>query len=92
MDPRGEMNIPGPHIVNPVADLFVVGDSWFGSVKTAVKLWNVNGLYSNMLVKTAHKDYPRVLLREKKIERGEWVSAVGTIDDTPLMATKFLDL
>ena len=35
----------------------VVGDSWFGSVKTAVQLMH-KGLYSNLLVKTAHKNYP----------------------------------
>ena len=70
----------------------VVGDSWFGSVKTCVKLMNINGLYSNMLVKTAHKQYPRVLLRESKVERGEWVSATAEIENVKLMATRFLDL
>ena len=70
----------------------VVGDSWFGSVKTCLKLYNVNGLYSNMLVKTAHKRYPRFMLRETKLERGEWTSAVAEIDGLKIMATRFLDL
>ena len=70
----------------------VVGDSWFVSVKTCVELWNINGLYSNLLVKTAHKKYPRKLLRESNIERGQWVCATAEIDGVKLMATCFLDL
>ena len=34
----------------------VYGDSWFGSVKTVIELMNQNGLYGNMIVKTAHKN------------------------------------
>ena len=70
----------------------VVGDSWFGSFKTCVELWNISGLYSNLLVKTAHKKYPRKLLRESDIERGQWVCATAEIDGVKLMATCFLDL
>ena len=70
----------------------VVGDSLFGSVKTCVELWNINGLYSNLLVKTAHKKYPRKILRESDIERGQWVCATAEIDGVKLMATCFLDL
>ena len=70
----------------------VVGDSWFGSIKTGVELWNINGLYSNLLVKTAHKKYPRMLLQESDIERGQWVCATAEIDGVKLMATRFLDL
>ena len=57
-----------------------------------MKLWSVNGLRSIFLVKTAHKDYPRFLLRQTKIERGEWVSATAEIDGQKLLAVRFLDL
>ena len=70
----------------------LVGDSWFGSIKTCVELWNINGLYSNLLVKTAHKKYPIKLLRESDIERGQWVCATAEIDGVKLMTTCFLDL
>ena len=42
----------------------VVGDSWFGSVKTCIQLLKLNGLYFIGLVKTAHKGYPKEKLRE----------------------------
>ena len=70
----------------------VIGDSWFGSLKTCRQLYEINGLYSNMLVKTAHKGYPRVLLRQQEIERGVWVSATAEVGDLKVMATRFLDL
>ena len=47
----------------------VIADSWFGSVKSAVELLK-NGLYSIMLVKTAHKQFPRCLLGQSTLERG----------------------
>ena len=55
-------------------------------------MFTINGLYSNMLVKTAHKVYPRFMLRETELQRGEWTSALGEIDGVKLMATRFLDL
>ena len=70
----------------------VVGDSWFGSVKSCVELWNNNGLYSIMLVKTAHKKYPQELLWGSNIERGQWVCATSEFDGVKVMATRFLDL
>ena len=36
----------------------MIADSWFGSVKSAVQLYEQNGLYSIMLMLTAHKSYP----------------------------------
>ena len=42
----------------------VIGDSWFGSVKSAINLMKINGVYSILLVKTAHKLYTRALLAE----------------------------
>ena len=70
----------------------VIGDSWFGSLKTCLELHKTNGLYSNMLVKTAHKNFPRGMLREKKLARGEWTSALAEIDDLKVTATRFMDL
>ena len=69
----------------------VVGDSSFGSVKTAVQLMH-KGLYSNLLVKTAHKNYPRAQLGEIALERGEWNSATAEVEDVDLLAVKFMDL
>ena len=57
-----------------------------------MELWNINVLYSNLLVKTAHKKYPRKLLQESDIERGQWVCATAEIDGVKLMTTCFLDL
>lgn len=68
----------------------MIADSWFGSVKSAIKLYNINGLYSNMLVKTAHVNYPRFLLGTPK--RGSWNSATAEIDGVELLAVKFMDL
>ena len=39
----------------------VVGDSWFGSIKTVSELLK-KGIFSIMLVKTAYKHYPKALL------------------------------
>ena len=46
----------------------VIADSWFGSVKCAVALMK-RCLYSIMLVKTAHKDYPRQLMAQSTLEK-----------------------
>lgn len=70
----------------------VVGDSWFGSVKSAVQLMRKHGLYSILLVKTAHKLYPKEMLNERKIERGEWNVASAVLDDMKLVAVRFKDL
>ena len=69
----------------------VIGDSWFGSVKTAVCLHKV-GLYAIFLVKTAHKLYPLEKLAETSLERGEWVGLHAEVDGVPLQAVNFLDL
>ena len=69
----------------------VIADSWFGSVKTAVQLWNINGLHSNLIVKTAHKLYPKDTIAGQ-LNRGEWKSVVATIEDVPLLAVRFMDL
>ena len=69
--------------------------AWKGTgrvVKSAINLMKINGLYSILLVKTAHKLYPRALLAERELARGEWVSATATIEDVNLIATKFVDL
>ena len=60
----------------------IVADSWFGSVKSAVQL-AARGLFSTLMVKTAHKNFPKALLNESSptLERGKWVSAMGLIPD-----------
>ena len=70
----------------------IIGDSWFGSVKTSSSLINENGLHSIRLVKTAHKNFPSSLLKETDIERGEWKSASGEYEGVPLLAVRFKDL
>ena len=45
-----------------------------------------------MLVKTAHKDFPRELLAESRLERGEWTSLTSEKDDVKLQACRFRDL
>lgn len=70
----------------------IIGDSWFGSVKSCVQLYNINGLHSIMLVKTAHKKFPRFMLRDTTISRGEWVSATTEVDGVKLLAVRFVDL
>ena len=52
-----------------------LGDSWFGSVKTCKELLE-RGVFSVLLVKTAHKNYPKLLLHERDLARGEWESAI----------------
>ena len=70
----------------------IVGNPWFSSVKTCVKLNKINGLYSNMLIKTTHKNYPRLMLREKELEWGQWTLALAEIDGLKIITTRFLDL
>ena len=68
----------------------VISDSWFGSVNSVIELMNRNGLYSILLVKTAHKNYPRRYLREVPVaERGQWASTTGTMKDVKMMAVLF---
>ena len=47
-----------------------IAGSWFSSVKCASQLMK-RGFYCIMLVKTAHKDFPRQLLGTKKLECGD---------------------
>ena len=70
----------------------VVADSWFDSVKSAVEL-RKHGLFSIMLVKTAHKNFPLTLLGEACLQTGEWQSCTTEmIDGTNLQAVRFVDL
>ena len=48
----------------------VIVESWFGSVKCASELMR-RGLYSIMLLKTAHKDFAHQLLGEEPLQRGQ---------------------
>lgn len=69
----------------------VVGDSWFGSVKTAVELMN-RGLFFMGMVKTAHRNYP---LQESRQEcppnKGSFVSATAEINGVDLLALSWRD-
>ena len=57
----------------------IVADSWFGSPKTAIALMK-RGLYCNMLVKTAHKGFPRELLNQTDLSRGEWAACAADVE------------
>lgn len=70
----------------------IMADSWFGSVKSVIALMKEHGLYSIMLVKTAHKEFPRELLSEKELQRGEWISFSRNVDDVAVQAVSFMDL
>ena len=72
----------------------LIADSWFGSVKTAVQLLE-RGLHIIMVVKTAHRGFPRQLLGEATLERGQWVAYTTTQDGehgANLQACRFQDL
>ena len=45
-----------------------------------------------MLVKTVHKQFPRQLLGENHLERGDWVAYTATIDEVKVQACCFRDL
>lgn len=49
-------------------------------MKRVVGLLN-KGLYSIMLVKTKHKNFPRGLLGQNTLKRGQWVAYTATVDD-----------
>ena len=69
----------------------VIGDSWFGSVKTACHL-RKEGLHSILIVKTAHKEFPVDLLNSHTLKQGQWVSYTRNVDGTNIMATSYMDL
>lgn len=67
----------------------VYGDSWFGSVKTCKELMDV-GLYSTLIVKTAHVNFPRELLhRQGQINVGEHKSCLN--EEQGIVAVRYLD-
>ena len=57
----------------------IVADSWFGSLKNAIALMK-RGLYCNRLVKTAHKGFPRELLNQTDLSRGEWAAYAADVE------------
>ena len=69
----------------------IIGDSWFGSVKCATELLK-RGLFSIMLMKTTHNDFPKDLLGESDLERGEWIACSTEINGAKLQACRFRDL
>ena len=70
----------------------IVGDSLFSSVNAAMQLMNINGLQSILLVKTTHKKYPKIILHEKFLERGQRNLTSGKVDGVNLQAVLFKDL
>ncbi len=48
----------------------VIGDSYFGSLKTAIALRS-KGLYFIGCVKTGHKGFPKFRLKEHLVSRGD---------------------
>lgn len=69
----------------------VVGDSWFGSVKTAFEL-HQRGLFFMGMVKTATKKYPIKEARTRCPQgKGEFVSATTTIDSVKLTCLAWRD-
>ena len=67
----------------------VIADSGFGSVKMATALKQF-GLYSIMIVETAHRRFPREALDSH--ETGKWVAYNATFDDVKLQAVSFQDI
>ena len=51
------------------------------------KLPKVNGLYSNMLIKTADKEHLQLTLGEKELEQGQWTLALAEIDGMKIMGS-----
>ena len=68
----------------------IIADSWFGSVKSASELMR-QGLYSIMLVKTTHKDFPHQPLGEEPLQHGEWKAYTTNKDGVKLQACRFHD-
>ena len=67
----------------------VYADSWFGSVKTCLEL-KKRGLHSTVVVKTAHKFYPKLLLQDKgDLAVGEHHSML--LKDSELLAVQYRD-
>ena len=66
----------------------IVADAWFGSLKTAIALIK-HGLYCNMLVKTAHKGFPRELLNQTCLSRGEWAAYAADVEGVRVQVNNF---
>jgi len=50
----------------------VIGDAWFGSVRTVEELRD-KGLYSIMCIKNGSAGYPRALIKGQMQQRGDQV-------------------
>ena len=75
----------------------IVGDSWFGSVKSACALKCELGLDSVLMVKTSHKRFPKQYLDGKKnFSDLNWVSVSSEYktngQTVNIMATRSKDL
>ena len=71
----------------------VVGDSWYGSVKSPKELFQKNELFSTALVKTEYKHYLKELLQQNiLLNHGEWSAVSRNIDGIKMIAVLFKDL
>lgn len=69
----------------------VVGDSWFGSVKTSVEL-HKRGLHFLGMVKTAYRNYPiKQSVLRCPIDKGNFVSAIAKSEDVDLICVAWRD-
>ena len=71
--------------------IIVIADSWIESVKTAISLKEC-GLYSAMLVKRAHRQFPKEVHDSHDLLVGEWVAYTANLDGVELQAVSFQDL
>ena len=69
----------------------VIADSWFENVKITIALKEC-GLYSVVLVKTAHRRFPRESLDSHDLAVGEWVAYTANLDGVELQAVSLQDL
>jgi hypothetical protein len=70
----------------------MVADSAFASVKSAVMLKRMNGLYFLGLVKTAYREFPKKWMNEANIDaRGDFVALTAEKDSIQLKAVAWND-
>ncbi|KAJ3659781.1 hypothetical protein Zmor_011453 [Zophobas morio] len=69
----------------------IIGDAWFGSVKTTVEL-RKRGLYFLGIVKVATTNYPSKIIKSKcPEEKGRYATATAEINNTKLIALAWRD-
>ena len=69
----------------------LIGDAWFGSVKCAVALKSILGVYSVLNVKGNSKLMPLRELREACSERGDQITMHAVVNDVDVWASCHMD-